>query len=210
MSTLENTFAHHLAATPVVAILRGLQPADAGAVGRALIDAGIRLIEVPLNRPHAHKALATLIDAVGSDAMVGAGTVLDVGEVNVVNDLGGRFIVSPDTNESVIAETKHRGLISLPGFFTASEAFRAIRAGADALKLFPGDIAGAAGVKALKAVLPDDVPLLVVGGVSAANAATFKTAGASGYGIGSALFKPGWTAGQVSEAATAFVAAIRG
>ncbi len=210
MSILEDTFARHLAAVPVVAILRDLQPGDAAAVGRALVDAGIRLIEVPLNRPQAHKALAALVETVGRDALVGAGTVLDVGEVNVVNDLGGRFIVSPDTNESVIAETKRRGLVSLPGFFTASEAFRAVRAGADALKLFPGDLAGPAGVRALKAVLPQDMPLLVVGGVSSENAATYKAAGANGYGIGSALFRPDWTVEQVSAAAKACVAALRG
>jgi 2-dehydro-3-deoxyphosphogalactonate aldolase len=210
MSTLTHTFEQLLDDMPVVAILRGLQPSEAADVGHALVDAGIKLIEVPLNRPGAHKAIAAMIKAVGDKAMIGAGTVLDIGEVNAVDDIGGRFIVSPDANPAVIKETKHRGLISLPGCFTATEAFSAIRAGADALKLFPGDIAGTAGVKALKAVLPPEMPFLVVGGVNASNVDAFRQAGANGFGIGSALYKPGMSANEVGRAAKDFVAAVRG
>lgn len=209
MTSLETRFAQALGAMPVIAVLRDLQPQEAAAVGEALVSAGIRLMEVPLNRPAAHKALGALTDAMGERALVGAGTVLTLQEANAAADLGARFLVSPDANPAVIEETKHLGLVSLPGAFTPTEAFTAIRAGADAIKLFPGELAGAAGVKALKAVLPAEIPLIVFGGVTTATIAAYRTAGADSFGIGGALYAPGRTPDEIVAGARTLAAALQ-
>ncbi|WP_374389110.1 2-dehydro-3-deoxy-6-phosphogalactonate aldolase [Sandaracinobacter sp.] len=194
---------------PLVAILRGITPEEALPVGEALLAAGFRLLEVPLNSPRPLESIARLSEALGDHAMLGAGTVLTPADVRAVADAGGRLIVSPDSNPAVIAETKRLGLVSVPGFFTPTEAFAAIAAGADALKLFPAEAASPAVLKALKAVLPSGVPLLAVGGVSTDGMAPWIAAGAAGFGIGSALYRPGRSAAQVGAAAAQFVAAFR-
>ena len=194
---------------PLVAILRGITPEEALPVGEALVAAGFRLIEVPLNSPLPLDSIARLSAALRGQAIVGAGTVLSMADVGAVADAGGQLIVSPNSNAEVIAETKRRGLWSIPGFFTATEAFSAIEAGADALKLFPAEAASPAVVKALRAVLPRTVPLLAVGGVSPESMAPWLAAGTSGFGIGSSLYRPGRSPAQVGAEAARFVAAFR-
>lgn len=194
---------------PLVAILRGITPEEALPVGEALVAAGFRLIEVPLNSPRPLDSIARLSAALRGQAIVGAGTVLSMANVGAVADAGGQLIVSPNSNAEVIAETKRRGLWSIPGFFTATEAFSAIEAGADALKLFPAEAASPAVVKALRAVLPRTVPLLAVGGVSPESMAPWLAAGTSGFGIGSSLYRPGRSPAQVGAEAARFVAAFR-
>lgn len=201
------TWTSVLETLPLVAILRGLRPDEAVEVGEALVEAGFLCLEVPLNSPQPLDSIRRLRDALGERAIVGAGTVLSARAVQEVADAGGQIIISPNSNPAVIAATKAAGLISFPAFFTPSEAFTAIDAGADALKLFPADTAGPATLKAIKAVLPPAVPVFPVGGVEPGNLAAWRAAGANGFGLGSALYKPGHTAAQVSAAAQAFVAA---
>ena len=192
---------------PLVAILRGIKPDEAEAAFDALVAAGIGLIEVPLNSPEPLVTIARLAKRAGERAIVGAGTVLTVDEVNAVASAGGRMIVSPNRDDAVIRATKAAGLDSYPGVFTATEALGAIAAGADALKFFPADLLGVNGIKALTAILPKEIPLLAVGGVDAANIAAFLKAGVAGFGIGSSLYKPGMSAGEIGERARAMVAA---
>lgn len=192
---------------PLVAILRGLTPPEAVEIGEALVEAGFRCLEVPLNSPQPLDSIRRLRDALGDRAIVGAGTVLSPRAVEEVAGAGGQIIISPNTNPAVIAATKAAGLIAFPAFFTPSEAFAAIDAGADALKLFPAESAGPATLKAMKAVLPAAVPVFPVGGIEPGNMAAWRAAGASGFGLGSALYKPGHTAAEVGAAAKAFVAA---
>ena len=194
---------------PLVAILRGLTPDESVEVGEALVAAGFRCLEVPLNSPSPLDSIARLRQALGERAIVGAGTVLSPAAVREVASAGGQIIISPNTNPAVIAETKASGLISFPAFFTPSEAFAAIEAGADALKLFPAETAGPATLKAMKAVLPRATPVFPVGGVEPDNVGAWRTAGADGFGLGSALYKPRRSAAQVGAAAEAFVAAWR-
>jgi 2-dehydro-3-deoxyphosphogalactonate aldolase len=196
-----------LRARPLIAILRGLQPDEAAAIGEALVGAGFLCIEVPLNSPQPLESIRRLRTALGDRALVGAGTVLEPGQVADIAAAGGQIIVSPNMDAGVIGAAKAAGLVSLPGVFTATEAFAALKAGADGLKLFPAEIAGPAAVKALKAVLPKGCPLLPVGGIEPETLAPYLAAGAAGFGIGGALYKPGWTAAQVAERAAAFVAA---
>lgn len=203
------TFAEALDRCPLVAILRGVGPDEALEVGAALVDAGFTLIEVPLNSPDPLVSIARLAETYGDSALVGAGTVLDTDGVAAVAEAGGRMIVSPNTDTSVIAETTRRGLVSLPGFATPSEAFAALDAGADALKLFPAEGLPPAVLKAMRAVLPPDVPVLPVGGIGVDNMAAYRAAGASGFGLGSSLYKPGKTAPEVGRDAAAMVAAVR-
>lgn len=198
-----------LADLPLVAILRGLVPGEAVAVGTALVEAGFRCLEVPLNSPEPFESIRLLATALGDRALVGAGTVLDTASVDRVAQAGGRIVISPNCNVDVIRATKALGLASLPAFFTPSEAFAAIDAGADALKLFPAEIAGPVGLKAMRAVLPRDMAVLPVGGVDAAQFAAWRAAGASGFGIGSSLFAPGRAAAEVGARAKAMVAAWR-
>ncbi len=195
---------------PLVAILRGIRPEEAEAAFDMLTEAGIGLIEVPLNSPEPLVTIARLAKRATDRAVVGAGTVLTVDEVNAVAAAGGRMIVSPNRDDAVIRATKAAGLDSYPGVFTATEALGAIAAGADALKFFPVDLLGANGIKALTAILPKEIPLLAVGGVDAGNITTFLKAGVTGFGIGSSLYKPGMSAAEIGERARAMVAAYDG
>lgn len=204
-----DTFDHYIAQCPLVAILRGITPDEAEAVGVALIEAGVRIIEVPLNSPDPLTSIARLAGRFGEEALIGAGTVIDPQDVARVADAGGRLIVSPNTDAGVIGATVTAELVSAPGYFTPSEAFTAIQAGAHALKLFPAEAASPAVVKAQRAVLPSGVPLLVVGGITGEVMPTYLAAGASGFGLGSALYAPGRTAHDVGARARAFVAAAR-
>lgn len=194
-----------LDALPLIAILRGLKPDEAVEVGEAIVAAGFRCLEVPLNSPEPLDSIRRLRQALDGRALVGAGTVLNVAAAQEVADAGGQLIISPNTNVDVIRETKTLGLLSLPGFFTPSEAFAALDAGADALKLFPAEIAGPKGLKAVRAVLPAATRVYPVGGVDPDSMAAWRSAGASGFGIGSAVFKPGQSAEQVARQAAEFV-----
>lgn len=196
-----------IADLPLVAILRGLRPEDAEATGAALIDAGFRAIEVPLNSPDPFTSIARLVQRFGNRAVIGAGTVLTVGDVERLAETGAKLMVSPNTDPAVIVAAKAAGLYALPGFFTATEAFAALHAGADGLKLFPAETTTPAHVKALKAVLPPDVPVFAVGGVTPETMTPWIDAGAQGFGLGSALFKPGMAPGAVGDKARAFAAA---
>jgi len=199
----------HFAALPLIAILRGIRPNEILPVGLALFEAGFRLIEIPLNSPEPLDSIRLLASELGDRAHVGAGTVLRTEEVNAVASAGGTLIVSPNANPDVIRATKAAGLRSFPGVATPTEGFAAIDAGADGLKLFPAEQIGPAVVKAWRAVFPADVPLVPVGGITPENMGSFVAAGASGFGLGSALYKPGHTAEQVRTSATAYVAAWR-
>lgn len=194
---------------PLVAILRGLPAEDAAAVGTALFDAGFRALEVPLNRPGALQAIATLAAMAPPGTLVGAGTVMSPQEVQAVAGAGGRLIVCPHCDPAVIDHAVDLGLWCVPGVGTASEAFTALRHGAHGLKLFPAEVWGPRGLKALKAVLPDGTPLWPVGGVAADNLATWTAAGATGFGIGGQLYQPGDTAATVGPRAREFISAWR-
>jgi 2-dehydro-3-deoxyphosphogalactonate aldolase len=209
MSDSTKIFRAHLARMPIVAILRGVRPHEVLDIARALIAAGIRIIEVPLNSPDPIASIEILAREIHpDDALTGAGTVLTPQSVQAVNDAGGRLIVSPNMESKVVKETKRLGLVSAPGFYTATEAFAALDAGADCLKLFPAETAPPAYVKALRAVLPREVPLLAVGGVGAHNASEYRAAGATGFGIGSALYTPGLTPDEVFTRASRLADAI--
>lgn len=202
-------FDQHFSSCPLVAIIRGVTPDEVEGIGEALFEAGIRIIEVPLNSPDPLRSIERLARRVGEHALVGAGTVLDPDQVAQVKESGGRLIVSPNTNPAVIAATVEAGMVSCPGYFTPSEAFAALAAGAHALKLFPAEAATPAVVKAQRAVLPRQVPLLVVGGVTVDTAAGWMDAGASGFGLGSALYKPGQSAEETLLKGRGFVLAVR-
>lgn len=195
-----------LDALPLIAILRGLKPDEAVDIGEAIVAAGFRCLEVPLNSPEPLESIRRLRQALDGRALVGAGTVLNVAAAREVAEAGGQLIISPNTNVEVIAETKTLSLLSLPGFFTPSEAFAALDAGADALKLFPAEVAGPKGLKAVRAVLPAETRIYPVGGVDPDSMSAWRSAGASGFGIGSAVFQPGQSAEQVARQAEAFVA----
>ena len=208
MSAVED-FRRYFAECPLVAIIRGVTPADAEATAASIFDAGIRIIEVPLNSPQPFDSIKIIADAFGDHALVGAGTVLGTDDVQRVRHVGGRLIVAPNMNRDVIRATVDAGMVSSPGFFTPTEAFAAIEAGAHALKLFPAEAASPAVVKAQKAVLPKGIPLIVVGGVSVDNIGGWRDAGADGFGLGSGLYKPGQDASETLAKANAFVAAVR-
>jgi 2-dehydro-3-deoxyphosphogalactonate aldolase len=195
---------------PLVAILRGLTPDDAAAIGDELVQAGFRILEVPLNSPDPLTSIRRLAEAFGDRALVGAGTVLDPADVARVGAAGGRLIVMPHTDAQVIVAAKTAGMVCLPGVATPSEAFAALRAGADALKLFPAETLGPATLKAWKAVLPAETAVMPVGGVTPETMAPWHAAGAAGFGLGSALFRPGASPAAVRRAADAFAAAWRG
>jgi 2-dehydro-3-deoxyphosphogalactonate aldolase len=203
--TIVHQFESARASLPLVAILRGLRPEEAVAMGAALAGAGWTLIEVPLNSPRPLESIAALA-ASQPQALVGAGTVLTVDEVRQVHAAGGQMVVSPNFNPEVVREAVRLGMLSLPGVITPSEAFAALAAGAHALKLFPAEMISPAVLKALRAVLPASVPLLPVGGISAHNMGPWRAAGASGFGIGSALYKPGDSVQTVQAQARAFAA----
>ena len=194
-------------APPLVAILRGLANEQAGEAGRVLFDAGFRALEVPLNRPQALACIETLARIAPPGALVGAGTVTDAGEVDSVVAAGGRLIVSPHLDVALVAHARAQGLHVVPGVFTPTEAFAAIRAGASALKFFPAEVLSPAGLRALLSVLPAGTPAWPVGGITPDSLARWREAGASGFGIGSALFKPGLTLDELATRARTFVAA---
>jgi 2-dehydro-3-deoxyphosphogalactonate aldolase len=191
----------------LIAILRGITKSEVVPVAEALAEAGIGMIEVPLNSPDALTSIGLAARALGDRALVGAGTVLSESEVDAVFAAGGRFVVSPDTRRQVIARTREQGLLSFPGVFTPSEAFRAIRSGATGLKFFPAEVLGPAGIRAIKAVLPPDLPVYAVGGANPDNFGAFFKAGCAGFGLGTYLYKPGMAAAETAERARLAVAA---
>lgn len=193
---------------PIIAILRGLDPKDAEAIGAVLVDAGITRIEVPLNSPQPLQSIKTLANAVGGPGvLIGAGTVLKPAQVDAVAHAGGRLVVSPNTDPEVIARSLALRMESWPGVFTPTEAFAALAAGATGLKLFPGDLAGPGGLKAMRAVLPSGTRVYAVGGAGPQNFRDWLAAGADGFGVGSGLFRPGMSVAQVAQNATEIVAA---
>jgi 2-dehydro-3-deoxyphosphogalactonate aldolase len=208
MSAVED-FRRYFAECPLVAIIRGVTPADAEAIAGALYEGGIRIIEVPLNSPQPLDSIGIIAAAFGDRTLVGAGTVLDPDDVARVKDAGGRLIVSPNTDIPVIEATVAAGLVSSPGYFTPSEAFDAILAGAHSIKLFPAEAASPKVVKAQRAVLPDDIPLIVVGGVTPESISSWREAGADGFGLGGGLYKPGQNAQTTLDRARAYVAAVK-
>ena len=191
----------------IVAILRGVRPAEVEGIAEALIAEGVSKIEVPLNSPDPLDSIALLARRFGETALIGAGTVLTVRDVHRVRDAGGRLIVSPDCNPEVIGASKAAGLLSYPGVMTPTECFAALRAGADGLKLFPGGLIGPAGLKAIRAVLPEGTELLAVGGAGPSNFAEWLDAGADGFGVGTALYKPGDGPEETARKARAAAAA---
>jgi 2-dehydro-3-deoxyphosphogalactonate aldolase len=199
----------YLGECPLIAIIRGVTPDEVDAIGEAVSEGGIRIIEVPLNSPEPLKSIERLAKRFGDSMLVGAGTVLNVDQVRRVKDAGGRIIVSPDTNVDVIAASAQAGLVSSPGYFTPSEAFAAIRAGAHALKLFPAEAASPRVLKAQLAVLPKDVPVMAVGGITPDNMRPWLEAGAAGFGLGGGLYKPGQSPAETLEKARAYVAALK-
>jgi 2-dehydro-3-deoxyphosphogalactonate aldolase len=201
--------AQALAQLPLIAILRGLTPAEAPAIGQALVDNGFAIIEVPLNSPEPLHSIATL-SRLFPHTLIGAGTVLNAQQVKDVHAAGGRLVVAPNFNPAVVAQALALNMVVLPGVATPTEAFAALDAGAHGLKLFPAEMISPATVKALRAVLPKMAALMPVGGITPDNMAAYRKAGASGFGLGSALYAPGRSAEQVRAAAQNFVSAFRG
>ncbi|WP_425098159.1 2-dehydro-3-deoxy-6-phosphogalactonate aldolase [Tropicibacter sp. S64] len=191
----------------LIAILRGITPLEAAPMAAALIDGGITKIEVPLNSPSPFDSIKAMLDVAGGQAEIGAGTVLDPADVLRLAQMGAHLVVSPDCNPRVIVATKQAGLKSFPGVFTATEAFTALRNGADGLKFFPAFKLGTDGVAALKAVLPTEARTYAVGGVGPENFADWLSVGITGFGIGSNLYKPGRTVEDVASRARDMVAA---
>ena len=207
MSAVED-FRRYFAECPLVAIIRGVTPAEAEGIASALYDGGIRIIEVPLNSPQPLDSIRIIAERFGDRTLVGAGTVLDPEEVLKVRGAGGRLIVSPNTNTAVIEATVAAGMISSPGYFTPSEALAAIQAGAHSIKLFPAEAASRKVVKSQKAVLPKDIPLIVVGGVTPDAIPGWLEGGADGFGLGGGLYQPGQDAQTTLEKARAYVEAV--
>lgn len=192
---------------PLVAILRGLTPAEAPTVGRILFDSGFRMLEVPLNRPGAIDAMHALLRIAPDDALIGAGTVLTVADVEAVKEAGGRLIVSPHCATEVIAHAAQHGMIALPGVATPTEAFNALQAGAQGLKLFPAEMIPPSAVKAIRSILPAGTPLFPVGSIHPHNMTAYYAAGATGFGIGGQLYRPRIADADLTRAAEAFMLA---
>ena len=191
----------------IIAILRGIAPGDAKAIGEALIETGITTIEIPLNSPRPLESIALLAKAFGSVATIGAGTVLSVQHVREIASAGGRIIVSPSFDAEVVQETKSLNMASWPGVLSPTECFAALKAGADGLKIFPCSVLGPSGVKAIRAVLPPETSVYAVGGAGPANFADWIAAGVNGFGIGTALYEPGHSVAQLRQAARDIVGA---
>lgn len=206
MTSLLSQFNAHMDSLPLVAIMRGLKPEEALSVGQAIVNAGFHILEVPLNSPDPLRSIQILVEAFPL-ALVGAGTVTTAQQVRNIKAAGGQLIISPHLDDNVVCEAVNQGLISMPGVATPSEAFRAIALGAHGLKLFPAEMISPAVVKSMRAVLPTHMKLIPVGGIGIHNMADYRKSGASGFGIGSALFAPGKSAQAVGESADAFVQA---
>lgn len=202
-------FSEAVSGCGLIAILRGIKTSEVEAVGQALFEAGIRVAEIPLNSADPFASIQKMGTAFNGKLVVGAGTVLSVQDVNLLKAHGGQISVSPDCNEAVIARAKELGMEPLPGVFTPTEVFAAIRAGATHLKLFPAEAASPVTVKAWRAVVPRHVRIYAVGGVTPANMQTWYDAGIAGFGIGSNIYKPGFTAADVARSAKEFVTAWR-
>ncbi len=194
-------------AYPLVAILRGLKPAEAEAVVGKLIEAGFAAIEIPLNSPEPFRSIEIAARLAPADCLIGAGTVLTVGDVERLDGAGGRLMVSPNVEPDVIRAAAARGMVTLPGVFTPTEALAAARAGASGLKFFPANVLGPAGITAIRAVLPKDLMIAAVGGVSEKNFRDYMDAGITAFGLGSSLYKPGMSAAEVFERAQVTIAA---
>ena len=193
---------------PIISILRGVHPSEAVAIAGVILAAGIDKIEVPLNSPSPLESISAIAKAYGDRALIGAGTVLTVAQVQQIRAAGGQLVVSPNCDPAVIAATIAAGMQSWPGVFTPSEAFAALQAGATGLKLFPGDMAGPKGLKAMRAILPTGTQVYAVGGAGPENFAEWVAASADGFGLGSAIYKPGDTPETVATKAQAIVAAF--
>jgi 2-dehydro-3-deoxyphosphogalactonate aldolase len=197
-----------LARCPLVAILRGVEQEEVEAIGEALITEGIAIIEVPLNSPRPFHSIQRLAQAFGDRALIGAGTVIDPDDCPRLESVGCRLVVTPHADPLVVRAAKAAGMLAVPGFLTPGEAFALLKAGADGLKLFPAEAASPAVLKALRAVLPKDVPVLPVGGIEAGNLAPWRAAGAAGFGIGSAIYRPGDRPAAVAAKARTLLAAL--
>ena len=207
--TAQHQFETAFSECPLIAILRGVTPGEAESIGNALVDGGVRIIEVPLNSPDPFDSIARLSARFEGRAVIGAGTVLSVDQVERVRAAGGRLIVSPSTNPAVIGATVAAGLVACPGYFTPSEAFAALDAGAHALKLFPAEAASPAVVRAQRAVLPKQARLIVVGGIGPGDMAPWFAAGADGFGLGSGIYRPGQTPAETLAKAQAYQTALK-
>ena len=205
---MANPLVPYLAPLPLFAVLRGITPEEIPAVGDALFDAGFRVLEVPLNSPRPFDSIARLASRYGERCLAGAGTVIEPADVARVRDAGGRIVVMPHGDAAVIREAKAQGLACVPGVATPTEAFAALRAGADGLKMFPAEALPPAALRAWRAVLPRDTLIFVVGGVGPGNLAPYWAAGASGFGTGSGLYRPGQDVPTVAQAARAFADAV--
>ena len=207
--TARELLKRHLAECPLIAILRGVTPAEAETIGDTIVESGIGIIEVPLNSPDPLNSIERLAKRFGAQVLVGAGTVIDPTDVPRIADAGGRIIVSPDTNVEVISSAATAGLVSTPGYFTPSEAFAAIRAGATGLKLFPAEGATPAVLKAHLAVIPKEVPIMIVGGVRPDSMRPWLDAGARGFGLGGGLYKASQSVADTREKARAYVRGLK-
>lgn len=198
-----------LAESPLIAILRGVQPKEVEAIGAALFDAGVRIVEVPLNSPQPLDSIARLARRFGSEMLVGAGTLTEPSHAAQVASAGGQLAVTPHADTAIVSAAKAAGLIAIPGFFNPTEAFALLRAGADAIKLFPADVLGPAMLKAMRAVLPKDALVIPVGGIGPEQIAPWLATGADGFGIGTAIYKPGDDVSAVAAKAYALMNAVR-
>jgi 2-dehydro-3-deoxyphosphogalactonate aldolase len=192
---------------PLVAILRGVRPEEATGIVSALIDSGMTAIEIPLNSPEPFRSIEIAVKQAPAGILIGAGTVLTLDDVARLHDVGGRLMVSPNVDPEIIAGARARGMVTMPGVFTPTEALLAVKAGASSLKFFPASVLGAAGITAIRAVLPTDTVIAAVGGVSEANFAEYTKAGIAAFGLGSSLYKPGMTSAQVADRAKATIEA---
>jgi 2-dehydro-3-deoxyphosphogalactonate aldolase len=199
----------YLSRCPVIAILRGIEPDEVESIGEALEQSGVTIVEVPLNSPHPLRSIATLARIFGDRMLVGAGTLTDPAQVAEVARAGGRLIVTPHADLSIVRTAKQAGLFAVPGFFNPTEAFALLKAGADAIKLFPAEVVGPPMLKALRAVLPKDAIVIPVGGIDSKSIAVWRAAGAHGFGAGSSIYRPGDDAKAVKQKAKALLEAIR-